>query len=309
MKKLLLYLCLLISVGSTAQERIRDSYVSNKPPTFQPTTYPAINVDTLTTPWTVYKKQNSGTPWNIVIGYYKILYGSPEVTVTPTPPPADGLAITVMPTGGDDRATLQSALDAAFIQGRPIALYGKIYKVSNTIWIEKDFRNLQIRGYGAEIQTMNNNTFTILKRRDPVDNNEALNTMVNAMYHIDGLILYGTNAQIGFEPGPSYSSTYENMVFLGLGTGMYLRFSLATDVRQMQFVNCVNGLIIGYGNWPLANNFNSQSNHTTATKIRCYMPSNGNVAIGVYACSGVEISHSMVLISMVWKALWLKTLH
>ena len=289
---ILALVALSLSANAQLGEKIRDSYITRGKPTTNPATFPTIAVDTLTAPWTVYKKQTSGSQWVPVSGYYETLYGS--VDSMPAKGPDAQPFITYVPSGTDDRSALQSAFDAAGIQGRSLYLWSLTYKLTNAVFIDKFCIKLIVEGNLATIEATTSNPFTLLDRENPVNNNEALNGMVGAQYIIKNLRFKGFNSQVGFEPGPSHSSLYEGLRFTGLGTGCHLRFALNTDVTRCFFENSVNGLLIGYGDWQDATNFNSQSNHTRVDKCEFYMPSNGNVACGFYGVSGSGIYNSII---------------
>jgi hypothetical protein len=202
-------------------------------------------------------------------------------------------AIVVVPNGVDDTTNLQNAINQSKLNGKPIELYGT-YRISNGLNVDKDHKYLVIKGNMALIRSINTNAFTFIKRVNPTDNSDALNNMVDSMWLIDGIRMQGAQNQKGIEPGPSYGSSFTNLYFNSMQTGLHLRFCLAANVFNTYYINCINGLIIDIGNWPNANNFNSQSNHTTVNKARVFAPSNGNVGIGVYACSGVTIENSIL---------------
>jgi hypothetical protein len=201
--------------------------------------------------------------------------------------------ISVTPNGTDDTVALQNAIAQAKSTKQPIFLAGN-YKISNTLIIDADHFDLVIYGNRSKITAINNTFTTLVARRKPVDNSEALNVHTNAMWSIDGLTFVGYSNQIGLEPGPSYGSTFTNLKFDGLKLGLALRFALASYVHNCYFINCLTGLYVGIGDWSGANNFNSQSNHTTINKVRCYMPAAGITGIEVKGCSGVSVEHCII---------------
>lgn len=189
----------------------------------------------------------------------------------------------VVPNGTDDTNNLKAAFKASKDYGKSIELYGK-YKTFQDILIDKDHMNLVVDSKRATIEGFG------IKRVKPADNNEALNTMVAAQYHFDGLTLKGGV----FEPGPSYGSTFTNMRFEGANSLFKLQFSLGAKVTNPYFINCTKGLLIDFGDWTGANNFNSQSNHTQVLGGRFYGHTTSEVGIGVYAASGCSVKDFII---------------
>jgi len=192
-----------------------------------------------------------------------------------------GASIVVVPNGTNDTAQLQSAIAQQKTTGRPIELYGNYITTSDLI-LDKDHHRLVIIGNRAIIQGFG------IKRVKPSDNNDALNNMVTAQYLVSDLTFKGGN----FEPGPSYGSVYSNLKFEG-GT-MRLQFSLGTKVYNPYFINSTKGLIIDYGDWSGATNYNSQSNQTQVFGGRFYGHATSEVAIGIYGASGCSVADFII---------------
>ena len=288
--KLSLLTLLLVGYIADAQtySRIRDEYYGSGLPIFGPSSYPAIAADTVNK--VVYYRLNSSSVWRKVDGYFAQFYfPSPGGTVI-----GDTTSIYVMPNGVDDTQNLQLAISISKSKGKPIQLYAANYYLSSGLVISKDHYYLVIDGNMAAIRMKNQNAFTALMRTPPTDNAEALAGMYQAWYKIENIRFYGYNTQKGIEISATGGSEFNNLRFDGFGTGLTLRFCLNATVYKNYYINCVNGLYVGIGNWTGADNANSQSNHTTISKLECYMPSNGNVAIGVYDCSGVTVSNSII---------------
>jgi hypothetical protein len=220
----------------------------------------------------------------------------PEGPMGPPGPSGGGtgssLNIEVIPNGIDDTTALQNAVNLAKTTGRPIYLAG-VYKISNTINLDKDTYKITIHGNQAKILALNSTFTTFFKKATPVDNSAAL-LMTNSRYEINNIYLQGSSNQIGLDLGPSYGSSYCGVWGDGLKEVIHLRFALRTKVDNCFAINCVNGFIADIGNWTGANNSNSQSNHTTFINCRCYMPANGQVAFGIYGCSGAVIEDCII---------------
>lgn len=256
-------------------------------PEFQPSTgsVPAVTIGSTTTlPAGSQATVTDADPSSNVVLNFGIPQGQPGASGSG----GSGVSIVVVPNGVDDTANLQSAIQQAKATGRPIELYGT-YFISSGLTLDKDHYYLTIKGNQAKIKAKNQNAFTFIKRTPPADQNEALGGMYQAWYIIENLRFEGFNSQKGLEPGPCGGSEFNNLRFDGLGMGIELRFALNATIKHPYFINCVNGAYIGCGNWTGADNANSQSNRTKVYDAECYMPSNGNVAIGVYNCSGVEL--------------------
>lgn len=212
--------------------------------------------------------------------------------VCPPCPPSGGGGvfpfIIVTGTGNDD-VQVNAAILENKTTGKTIYLIGNI--ATNQITIPKDNYNLTISGYGAK-WTLKSGT-ALLKRTTPTDNSDA-NIYIIARFNIEGVHFVGNTSAICLDLGPSYMSVYRNLKFGSFKEAIHLRFALRTSVINCEAVNCVNGFIADIGNWTGANNFNSQSNHTTFEACRAYMPSNGQIAFGIYAASGCVLRDCII---------------
>lgn len=231
-------------------------------------TMPTIKVGTTTTgqPGTPAQVTNSGTADNLILDFIipqgikgeKGEKGDPGTSTGG----GSGAAIVVVPSGNDDTANIQAAVNQAKQTGKPVHLYGTL-KFSNTVWIDKDHFGLYIDGFNTTWQSINSNPFTFLKRRQPTDNNDALNNMISpirmgtTVHHVT---ISGSSNQIGIEPGPGYNHDISFNNYVGLKTGNHFRFSLHTRAIRNSFVNCFNGQLFDVGDWDGSTNFNSQSN-------------------------------------------------
>lgn len=213
--------------------------------------------------------------------------------VCPSCPPSSGGSMTfpyivVVGTGNDDVAMNQAIQDNR-TTNKPIVLVGNI--TTSTISVAKDNYRLTIQGYGSK-WTLRSGT-TLLQRTMPTDNSDA-NIYIIARFVIEGVEFIGNPNAIALDLGASYMSAYRDLKFDSFGEAIHLRFALRTTIQNCEAVNCTNGFIADKGNWSGADNANSQSNQTTFTECRCYMPSNGQVAFGIYAASGCVVQNSVI---------------
>lgn len=196
--------------------------------------------------------------------------------------------ITVTGTDLTDFANLQLGLYLAGAKKKKLNTSGQ-FNVNRGVDIGKMSYRLSWDGNNTtEIKTQNANAFTVVGRAAPIDNGDA-NLMIQATYVIKNIRITASQTQIGLEPGPTYSSLYENIRVRNALTGIHLRFNLNARVTLCDAGSCINGFIADMGNWTGATTSNSQSNHTFFTQCHAYMPTNGNVAFGIYAASGVKM--------------------
>lgn len=198
----------------------------------------------------------------------------------------------VYASGGDDTSAIQTAINQNAIDNKPVVLIGN-FNISNSIIVNKNNFKLALFMYGAKIKSSNQNPFTFFKRTLPTDNSDA-NIYVIAQFIIKGGELQGYSNQKGFDLGASYGSRYEDISFDSLNEAITLRFALNTIVDNCEAVNCVNPFIATIGNWTGADNSNSQSNHTSFSHCRAYMPANGEQAFLIFACSGCSVRDSII---------------
>lgn len=305
MKKLLTFLFLLplITMG---QIRIPYQYFGSGIPKVVPGVTNAVYTDTLT--GACYRYNKTVNKWNAESNLFMKSQGvkgdkgdqgltGPKGAdgVCPSCPPSSGMAFpwtVVVASGGDDRSALQAAITANATDSKPIYTVGNI-KLSGSLSVGKTNYRLTIIGYGSTWSSTNTTAFTFLKRTQPTDNSDA-NIYIIAKFVIEGIEFKGASNQTALELGPSYMSEYRNLRFDGLNKGIHLRFALNTAVYNCEAASCVNGFIADMGDWTGADNGNSQSNHTSFTKCRVYMPTNGQVAFGIYASSGVTIRDCII---------------
>lgn len=210
-------------------------------------------------------------------------------------PPCNGGAFPftiVVASGGDDRGALQMAINKNASDNLPVYLIGNL-KTSGEIQVNKTNFKLTIIAYGAKLNSTNSNAFTFFKRTLPTDNSDA-NIYVIAQFIIEGLAMQGSTSQNGFDLGASYNSRYSDLEFDGLNQSLILRFALNTTVENCEAINCLNPFTASIGNWTGASNSNSQSNHTSFTHCRAYMPNGGGQAFLIFASSGCSVRDCIV---------------
>lgn len=216
--------------------------------------------------------------------------------VCPQCPPSGGGSFpftVVVGSGGDDRAALQAAINKNATDRIPVYLIGNI-KLSGEITIGKNNLRLTIFAYGADVRSTNTNTFTWFRRVTPVDQSEALNSHINAKFIVYGGDYWGLGNQSLFDLGPSTDSRYQDINAENFNQVVRLKFALATTLENISATGCLNPFHIGIGDWPGADNANSQSNHTTANHLDIYMPSNGQMPIYVFASSGTSVTNTII---------------
>lgn len=286
--------------AAMAQPKVRDEYfnVTGKP-TFIGSTIGSYAVDynnkqvwrstsTQSAAWTLETNQN-------IINMY---LGVPGAKGDPGTPGRDGVCPSCPPTSGggmsfpynivvgtgDDAATMNAAIAANVSNNKPIYLVGNIN--TGILTVPNNAFRLTIIGYGSK-------WYGGLKRTTPANNGEA-NEYIVARFIIEGIEFVGSQNQVALDLGASYMSAYRDLKFDGFLEAIHLRFALRTLIENCEAVNCVNGFIADMGNWTGADNANSQSNHTTMVDCRAYMPSNGQVAYGIYAASGCVVRDCII---------------
>lgn len=296
MKKLLFAFALLFSFTANAQNwtRIRDEYVgtlssTQTVPIFTPASYPASAIDTVRN--IMFYRTTSTSSWRKIDGFYAAT--NLIQTQTNQPPQLDMGMIIVHPNGTDDTKNLKDAIALSKQTNRPIWLYG-VYWCSADLIIDIDHFNLIIYGNGAAIRAKNTNAITFLNRAEPINNTQALDVGTNAAWSIQNLFLIGSQNQIGIDAGPGHGCEFDRVRFNGLNTAIVGRFQLNIEISYCYSINCINGFILTYGNWPDANNFNSQSNMPWVHGCEIVMPENGNVGISIIGNSGSLIEHCII---------------
>lgn len=307
--KLLLIAILSLTIQVSFGQNTRDEYfnVTGKP-TFTAPTIKAYSVDY--TNKQVWRSTSKTTPqWvletdqNIINMYLggkgekgdKGDTGAQGAKGDPGTPGRDGVCPSCPPTSGggsfpynivigtgNDDAAMAAAIDANVQNNKPIYLVGNV--TTGLITVPKNAFRLTIIGYGSK-WNVKSSASGALKRTTPSNNSEA-NEYIVARFIIEGIEFVGSQNQVALDLGASYMSAYRDLKFDGFLEAIHLRFALRTLIENCEAVNCVNGFLADMGNWTGADNANSQSNHTTMTDCRAYMPSNGQVAYGFYAASG-----------------------
>lgn len=166
--------------------------------------------------------------------------------------------------------------------------------LTSPLMIQKDINNrskkivINLNGYALYDASVNGLRYLV--GRIPTDQNEALNVMQSVAVIIrDGAII-GKNTGIGtgIDLAATYGSVFEAVDFRGWKDGLHLRFALMTAVR-----NCMtNGIsneafIADMGNWPGANNNNSQSNSSRFEQCRVFCNDGSFSGFSAYAASGM----------------------
>lgn len=311
---------ILVMTGQVIQHEYICTYVGK--PVIQGASNNAISVDC--TNQKVYKYNKPGLRWDDItttsqgVFYLKKgdkgdkgdtgergatgLTGSQGIQGVPGPPgvcppcPGGGSGsfpfIIVIANGSDDRAQLQAAIDQNATDNREIYTMGNI-KLSGSVTVNKNNYRLTMNNYSSTWSSTNSNSFTWLQRTKPVDNSDA-NIYIVAQFVIKGGKYYGKTSQNGFDLGPSYMSVYSDMEFDSFNEVLHLRFALNTTVENIEAVNCLNPFIADIGNWSGASNSNSQSNHTSFTHCRAYMPNGGGQAFLIFAASGCSVRDCII---------------
>lgn len=212
--------------------------------------------------------------------------------VCPSCPPTTGgsFPYNIVIGTGDDDVSMNAAILANQSNNKPIYLVGNV--TTGLIAVPKTSYRLTIIGYGSK-WNVKSGAAGALKRTMPTNNSDA-NEYIVARFIIEGIEFKGSQNQIALDLGASYMSAYRDLKFDGFLEAIHLRFALRTLIENCEAVNCVNGFIADMGNWTGADNANSQSNHTTFTDCRAYMPSNGQVAYGIYAASGCVVRDCII---------------
>lgn len=225
-------------------------------------------------------------------------HGSQQTLAQAGIPTSNYPGITVTSSDMVDYANLQYAMYQQEQTGKPIVLIAKTYYVNRSIQSGKQHWYVVIEGNYAKIQTTNGDPFTVFGRPQPIDNGEA-NVMINAIWDIENLRIYGSNTQVGIEPGPTYGtegsgSWFKSISANGLKEAIHLRFCLNADIFKPSAANCASGWIADMGNWPGATNSNSQSNNTRIYKPRFYGTGTQPFAIKYFAASGGVVDQPIV---------------
>jgi hypothetical protein len=295
-KKILLALLLLpmLAVGQYDVVRHNKHYVgSGVPTTNSLVVFPALAVndiylDRQTQKSYVYKGVT--LKWVEDAGVFPLTKEPP-----PVPPPAGAFPfIVVVGTGNDD-----AAINAAFTQqradSRKIILVGNI--VTGEVVLPKEQYDLNMEGYGA-YWTFRSTATTGIRRTIPVSVAESME-YVRARIIIKGVKFFGSANQIALDLGASENNLYQDLKFSYFKTAIHLRFALRTTLFNCEAVTCTNGFIVDIGNWAGASylSANAQSNQVHILDCRTVYSvpgGSGNVAIGVYGCSGVVIDNWIV---------------
>lgn len=217
-------------------------------------------------------------------------HGSAQTLSQAGIPTSNYPGITVTVNDMVDYCNLQFAISTQSQNGKPIVLIQKDYFINRGLTAAKFHYYVMIQGNYARLNTTNADAFAILSKPSPVDNNEA-NIMAMSVWDIENLRLNGSLTQTGIEPGPSYGvegngSWFKSISANSLKTAMHLRFSLNADIFKPAATNCTTGWVFDMGNWPGADNANSQSNNGRLYRPRWYGGGIQDAAAKFIAVSG-----------------------
>ena len=227
------------------------------------------------------------------------LYPTPVVT-TPSDP---AIPYTIADTDNIDWAALQAGITYACNTKRPLLLGGADYYVNKSLYVNKFVGGSNVftlDGGGAEIWTVNNNTFNILTRQSPNDQAQADSSMSNTRFDIKNLRMgsngFGQTNQTGISLGPSYGAQYTNLLIAAHVQGIHLKFALNTTVNNVEFNLCRRGLVVDKGDWPGVTLSNAQSNVTTVNNCRAVMYgySTNSYGYGFFDADGCSVNNSIV---------------
>lgn len=196
---------------------------------------------------------------------------------------------------GDAGPAIRAALSALDrdVGGIVELLPGK-YFVGSPIEIPHDFRSsatVVIRGYGARLRA--DGAFPII-RRVPVDQTEALDTMVPTSVVIEGLCGEGSGVagQTFINLGATFNARIIACHAVGFDIGFDLRFCLNARVESCRATLCKTyGFVARTGDWENADGFNSQSNHTQFVQCRNYASDGMLAGFYILGTNGVVLDH------------------
>lgn len=185
-----------------------------------------------------------------------------------------------------DWANLQYAMYLESQSGKEVKSYGIFRGIPKMVDFGASNYYLVFSGVFAHFYTSNNNAFAVFGRTTPANMTDA-NLMIQAQYDISNLNIHAQSNQIGFQPGPTYTSKFSTINVWGAKTGVWLQFNLNCSVDHSMLTDCTNGILfdtLDPTKTSGATNANSQSNHSTGFHNRCY--GIGDVAFGSIASSG-----------------------
>lgn len=204
---------------------------------------------------------------------------------------------------GDGVADDTSAVQAAFnaldpVRGGNVFFQPGRYRITSTINLPVTTSGTgvyQIFGYGACVET----TASIVMFSRTVANNAIALNVISDRFTFAGLTFVGnqnTNdpLQWGVKFGASYTSTFKDLNFFNLGTGLDLLFCLNTIVDGCMTTQCnLYGFRARNGDWSGAGLTNSGSNLTRFSNCRVF------AALGSIAGFQIESADSVVLQSCI----------
>ncbi len=183
----------------------------------------------------------------------------------------------------------------------------KNYYINRTLWLPKikdpskaydnggstDHNITKITG-PAYLKTVNTNTFTVISRVDPVDQNDAEDNMQFDAYVIENLNIRANSNQILLSINSSYMSIIRNCFFTEGAKQLDLQFCMKASVENCHFRSCSGiSLDIGYGvgKWAFASNGNAstQSNGTSVKNCRFVCNYLNAVPVFVNGCDNIVI--------------------
>ena len=156
-----------------------------------------------------------------------------------------------------------------------------------------DHNITKITGPGY-LKTVNTNNFTVIKRPDPINQNEAEDDMQFDAYIIENLNIRATSNQSHIYLNSSYMSIIRNCFFTGGSNQLILPFAMKAMVEGCHFRYFSGKAIdIGFGNgtWAFASNQlqGTQSNGSTVKNCRFVCDFTNCTPVFVNGCDSVSI--------------------
>lgn len=186
-----------------------------------------------------------------------------------------------------DWAALQRTINEAKKQNKSITLHGN-YFINKPLVVTKSHYRMSIKGNFAKIFAISPDFNVFIARERPMDDGDA-QTFVPAKYEIKNIEFIGFPNQTALQLGPSYGSSYTEVIGDNLNTLIDLEFALMTKVSMCEAVNCMNPFISRQGDWDGVSMGKSQSNVVTFHMCRAYMPPQGEKAFQILGVSGNSI--------------------
>lgn len=201
--------------------------------------------------------------------------------------------IIVNPSGGDDRAALQAAIDSTRVSWKSIPVWGK-YRLSGGLNIPVEQLYLRIQGY-AEFHATNTNKWAFFSSPVPVNNGDAEGRYTNRRIHISHLKLVGMgNAQTGFDMKANLGVEISHVYGDNLDKFIDMPFVMRGKVDMCEANGCRIGFIItsAEGYWSMSGSSESAApNGFTFTNNRVYTKSNSDTCVIISNGSHIMIDN------------------